>query len=395
MCDDFIKSVTQMLEELSISGSRDGALDSLNELFVSFNENLQLMDDDERASQRERCIEAQRVFHDAGLTIIQQLSGPPQPERMDVANEEPTEKSASATESNESPVASDQAENETSNAMALEDQGAWGGSEQTEQKSKETTAIESVRNSEQNVAGPSAAIVTDNASQWSRLPFLDFEQLFRPLFEIQQMSRVDETALNQFLVMLTEMREQAERLQFPLEQERQFIIALIQNRLDYVSRSLWMWQVDRNEPTLEQLVNFLVKRGSRIEAHERPQLAPAQGVVQRPAPAQGVVQRPAQAQGAIPRAPAPARAAGAGRPAVPKNKKHKPVCVSCGGEHYLHRCEDFKQMSLAQKRALLDHHRLCHNCFSSSHTTSQCNQNACKRCGTKHNSLVCPDGNQK
>ena len=185
--------------------------------------------------------------------------------------------------------------------------------------------------------------------------------------------------------MLTEMREQAERLQFPLEKERQFIIALIQNRLDRVSRSLWMWQVDRAEPTIDQLVNFLVKRGSRIEAHERSQ----------PIPAQGAVQRPVQAQGAISRAPAAARAAADKRPLTSKGKKHKPVCVSCSGEHYLHKCESFRKLTVAQKRSLLDYHRLGHNCFSSSHTTGQCNQGVCKRCGTKHNSVLCPDSDRE
>ena len=40
------------------------------------------MSDDERAAQRERCIEVKRVFHDVGLSIIEQLAGLSRSEQM-------------------------------------------------------------------------------------------------------------------------------------------------------------------------------------------------------------------------------------------------------------------------------------------------------------------------
>ena len=179
-----------------------------------------------------------------------------------------------------------------------------------------------------------------NVQQPVRIPYLDFELLFRPLFEVQQMAQVDEMALNRFLVTLMEMREQAGSLNFPLEQEQQVIIAIIQNRLDFVSRSLWMWQLDRREPTLDLLTDFLVKRCNRIESHERPSTSnQAQGAVpKRNVPNQGTVQRAPSS------ASAGSQAGPSEQSAAAKGKKHKPICMECNGEHYLHKCERFWQM---------------------------------------------------
>lgn len=380
MCDEFVDKIAKMLENLSINDSRETALDSLNQLFVTFNEEVQLMGEEERAAQHGRCIEAQRVFHNAGLRIIAQLPNQQeqQPEQNEmVVDEQKDEGESASTKSGGASVAASQADDQKSHSNSSEDDATWGSDVWNEPMATGNAATGQEHNTE-----PSTSAV--QAKQQVELPFLDFENLFRPLFEIQQMSRVDELCLSRFLATLEEMREQAERLHFPIEQERQFIIALIQNRLDYVSRSLWMWQLDRKEPTLELLTNFLIKRCGRIEAHER-QLHQV--------PAQNVSPRPPQ--GAVPRTSAASRAAVAEQPSTSKGKKHKPVCVECGGEHYLHKCDRFKEMSMVQKRAFLDHLRMCHNCFSSSHLTGQCKQGGCKRCGTKHNSLLCPDTNRK
>lgn len=147
--------------------------------------------------------------------------------------------------------------------------------------------------------------------------------------------------------------------------------------------------MDRREPTLEQLMDFLVKRSNRIEVHERPSTSgQAQGAT---------TKRSVSSKGAVPRASSAisAGSAAADQPSTSTGKKHKPICIECQGAHYLHKCDRFKSMTMAQKRAFLDYNRLCHNCFSSSHTTGQCKQGVCKRCGTKHNSLLCPMPKEK
>lgn len=372
MCDEFVQKITAMLEGLSIDSPPEQTLDSLNQLFASFSENLQLMSDEERAAQREQMVEAQRVFHSAGLQIINQLSGQTEAERSGMVVDEQT----AATEQNVAIVVSEQ--NEVAQEQAQlpqndDEDGAWGGEASASQNQMDVT--------------PSAEGASSSAEQLVRIPYLDFEYLFRPLFEMRSMEQVDEMELNRFIVTLIGIREQAERLAFPLEQEQQFIMALIQNRLDYVSRSLWMWQVDRDEPTLKDLESFLAKRSKRIEAHEQ-QNRPSTSAG--PSAGPSAASRFAPNSGAVPRAQAAPRVV-ANPPTTSKSKKSKATCVECNGEHFLHKCDRFKSMSMVQKRATLDFNRLCHNCFSAAHTTGQCTQGVCKRCKTKHNSLLCPN----
>lgn len=390
MGDKLIEKITEMLEGLSINDSHQAALEQLNQLFFSFAEELQLMEDEERETRREESIKAQRVFHNAGLSIIERLTGQAQPSQQEqsamVIDEQQAQPSqmqlASPGQVVLQQIALEQAADEQKIVppTANEEQGAWGGQE------PQATATGKSDTSDSPTSEPKSS---EREPERVHLSFLDFEALFRPLFEIQQMSQADKVTLNGILTVLLDVREQAERLNSPLEQERQAIISLIQNRLDYVSRSLWMWQMDRGEPTIDQLVNFLVKRSNRIETHEQPSTSGrAQGAI----PKRSVTNK-----GAVQRLPSSASAgsAASSQPSTSSGKKHKPVCVECQGAHYLHKCDRFKSMTMAQKRAILDYHRLCHNCFSASHTTGQCKQGVCKHCGTKHNSILCPKPKEK
>lgn len=199
------------------------------------------MDEEEQEARRRETIEAQRVFHNAGLSIIEQLVGPSQPTQQEqstmVIDEQPglsnETRMVSPGQIVAEQIALEQAadEQQAASVVVNEEEGAWGGQE------PESSAKEN--------AGASFSQATKSkASQCEpervHLAFLDFEALFRPLIEIQPMCQVDQMALNRMLATLLDMREQAERLNFPLEQEQQAIISFIQNRLDYVSRSLWM-----------------------------------------------------------------------------------------------------------------------------------------------------------
>lgn len=384
MGDKLIEKISEMLECLSVNEPPEAALERINQLFISFSEELQLMENEEREARRGETIEAQRVFHNAGLSIIERLEGQSQTPQQEQSAMVIDEQQVSANEmqlvspgqtvSEQIALEPATGERQTIPLIANEEEEAWGGQEQ-EASEKGNSDVSDSQTKESKAC--------ESEPKRVHLPFLDFEALFRPLFEIQQMSQVDKMALNRLLTVLLDMREKAESLNFPLEQERQAIISLIQNRLDYVSRSLWMWQMDRGEPTIEQLMNFLVKRSNRIEVHERPSTSgQAQGAIPR---------RSVSSKGAVQRLSSSVSvgSATAEQPSISTGKKHKPVCIECQGEHFLHKCDRFKSMTMGQKRAILNYHRLCHNCFSATHTTSQCKQGACKRCGTKHNSILC------
>lgn len=409
----FIEQVNKILTALAVEGSQhaEPALETLNAMFAAFQEDLRLLDDDVRESQRDDLIEAHRVFYSAGLTIIGQIAfsnesanscvqmheseqseEPEQVKDVEMAEgsfdvvqitveaQPPPEKIEPVPVADIAPTQPNVIEVEQNNAqipvvqVSFEEQGAWGSAEEVQpstskeaDKSKGAVAKQSLPPRVAEISEMAPGVSVENSSQ---LSYLDYERLMRPFFVLQPIERVDERALNEILVAISDVRARASELHFSMDKEWRWIFALIQSRMDMVSRSLWEWQLDREEPTLDGFINFLLKRSNRLHPHQRYAARAAQ--------------------------PSTSRASSVGHSgdnqptATQKPKKSKSICVNCGGDHFLHKCDGFKALSIKQKRAVLELHRLCHNCFSSAHLTGACSQGACKRCQTKHNSLVCP-----
>lgn len=108
------------------------------------------------------------------------------------------------------------------------------------------------------------------------------------------------------------------------------------------------------EPNLEKMIEFLMKRAQSISIIEGPNMMDKKSKVSEP---------------------------GA--------KKRKTACPRCCGNHYLHRCEQFRALKLLAKLETLRDANICGNCFSSSHSINNCPGGPCNRCAPiKHNSLL-------
>ena len=67
--------------------------------------------------------------------------------------------------------------------------------------------------------------------------------------------------------------------------------------------------------------------------------------------------------------------------------RQEPVCVLCPSWHRLWHCSKFRQMSPRERLALVEQHRLCHNCLLGSHDTRSCGKKSVclvENCGKKH-----------
>lgn len=419
MSDQFIMHVQKILEALSLEGPNhaEPALETLNAMFLAFQEDVRLLDDDVRENQRDDLLEAHRVFYSAGLTIIEQIvqieddastgindeveiEQPEQIKDIEMSSADESQNSVGVeqmvsetqppTENNEQISLAEASLNQSSTSdvqqqveneepipvvqVSFNQLGAWGGAELSQPSVSSNDESKSVQS--QELAAPRMVKLSEMCApvtnDWPQLSYLDYENLMRPLFMLRPLERVDERALNEILVAISAIRERALVLHFSLDREWRWIIAFIQSRMDEISRSLWVWQMDRKEPTLDDLLHFIIKRSNRLEPHERSAARSAQPSTSRAAQ------------------PSTSRASSTGGGAVPKSKKTKTVCVDCGGDHFLHKCEVFRAHTMKQKRLVLETNRLCHNCFSSAHLTGACSQGVCKRCQAKHNSLLCP-----
>lgn len=226
-------------------------------------------------------------------------------------------------------------------------------------------------------------IIKDVELEWMSPPYNDYCEIMEPIFALQPIEHVDERAINQILVTIVGAAENAREKGYTIERDQILIVALLHRILDVTSQSLWSWHIEGQEPTLSAFIGFLTKRAKRITPKELPSWASmmesnsrASSFVSAGASSTSHVVVPSTSNGTT--------TSGA------MAKKVKTVCVRCQGEHFLHRCPQFRTLTIPAKRATLNQARLCHNCFSATHATSDCKKGVCKRCNSKHNSILCP-----
>ncbi|XP_057337763.1 uncharacterized protein LOC130675883 [Microplitis mediator] len=71
------------------------------------------------------------------------------------------------------------------------------------------------------------------------------------------------------------------------------------------------------------------------------------------------------------------------------------ACIVCQESHKLYACDDFKKLGINEKYNKLKAAKLCFNCLNSGHRNSDCKWAGCKTCGSKHNTLLHVDRNDK
>lgn len=354
-----IDEVVKKLHELNIASSSKEQIDAeallceLNEQFLMLSEDFKLLpsDEQETAQNKNLFYSAQQTFHSAGTKLIKRIFDP------SVPTDEPEQMQTDENKGEQNLAES----NADSNA------GAVGGMplpvETTNASTEQSVASQSnvVPSAEQGAVGgvpppvepmnvPSSAIIQE-------LPYKKHLYMLQPLFALRPIVHVTEAAINSLLSAIHDMQERCEDAS--IEHVHLTIIGYVHSLMDPTSQALWLWQIEERRPTLDDLIAFLLKRSNTIEPPEPSEMS------------------------------APSTSSDFGGA-----KKKKKNCPLCKADHYLYRCKDFLGFSVGRRRIFLDSNYMCHNCFSTAHTTGQCAIGPCKLCRTKHNSLLCPKSEQ-
>lgn len=78
-------------------------------------------------------------------------------------------------------------------------------------------------------------------------------------------------------------------------------------------------------------------------------------------------------------------------PRTGRGDEPRPKCELCANErHWPFACPKFKALALRERWAYVNERKMCGNCFSSRHKTSDCSDKKCPRCIKLHNSCLCP-----
>ncbi|KXJ67893.1 hypothetical protein RP20_CCG008017 [Aedes albopictus] len=148
-----------------------------------------------------------------------------------------------------------------------------------------------------------------------------------------------------------------------------WLIHLILEKLDKETRASWSQEVvDTENPTFEDLLEFLKKRCEVLETCSAFSKKPVNELKKE-----------------------------AAKPVAEKLKMlHTTVdkkCAKCSSEHNTYQCEDFKNMSVKDRRELVQKAKLCFNCLRPSHSVKSCSsKTVCRNseCKQRHHTLLCP-----
>lgn len=143
------------------------------------------------------------------------------------------------------------------------------------------------------------------------------------------------------------------------------LIVLVTRKLPLRTRELWEEELEPTEvPTYVQLCEFLEKRYRTLESLELIGKSDTDNVVK------------------------PQFYKYNSKFTQPNNNRIN--CVACNvTAHSLIVCEQFLNMSLANRSAFVNAKRICRNCLAMSHTLTECKSNkSCFKCGRKHHTLL-------
>jgi len=69
--------------------------------------------------------------------------------------------------------------------------------------------------------------------------------------------------------------------------------------------------------------------------------------------------------------------------------KDRTACVSCNGNHALHKCDNFRKLPVRERRNLVKGKKNCFNCLGRGHMSRECkSNNRCATCNKSHHSLL-------
>lgn len=375
------------IERVGVSDEPTEQLDELNEQFTKLLDDFNTLPPEQQGATevRRSFYQGQSDFHYAAHRCILELCEvksnddsqiPPGQGNIQPMNEDQIEhvdgdSASSKSTSTESPPKPDQIPptelviEEPPKESAGVDEAA-GGAGDTEMKEKLPLPTDQMDdwNDETPVVKENALVALNTLS------YKNYRFCLEPILQLPTITRISEAALDNVVRALNEAARRASNFNACIESETRAIVAMLHSLLDRPTQVMVyamarQVEVTGGTVTLNMLAGCLIDRSQNILPEELQ------------------VDNFSREQSRDP-SPTPSTS-GASASAT---RKPKVMCPNCGAEHYLHRCDAFKQLTYAQRISVIEYNRLCHNCFMNTHRTEQCPKKGCKRCGFLHNSLL-------
>lgn len=203
------------------------------------------------------------------------------------------------------------------------------------------------------------------------------ERHINELYDMKPIVRESSVSLRQMLATLTKNIRVLETLELSKNSlSEQLLHTLVCNRLDPDTRKALQNRLKPDVlPKFDDLIEFLEQRCHVLESIENSCAARSQN------------SKPA------------AIASSSG---YTKTQKQPPIrthsfmshqklqsqCILCNQMHYLNQCKKFLSLSPSERHSKVKENKLCYNCFSHNHSVSDCKSSLCRKCNSKHHTLL-------
>lgn len=184
----------------------------------------------------------------------------------------------------------------------------------------------------------------------------------KAIFNIPNVNKESSASFRQMVDELSKHLRSLETLQTKEETFETMIIYVLTNKLDLKSTKDWEEKKQGEVPSLVDFKDFLKNKADLLETLEA---RTAKGIDYN-------YQKQAK----------------------PIIKHHKTftatisTCNYCKKEHSIYQCKDFLDMSVEDRLDQVRRLGLCFNCLRTKHTNKQCLSGPCRKCRSKHNTLL-------
>lgn len=264
-------------------------------------------------------------------------------------------------------------------------------------KEKLATAITEVKESEQPSECLSANSNTSKLIDIMQLSFEEYADLLKPVIGLPLIIEVDVASIDKVIDAIANITAVAAKKGIKMLQAvNRTVIVVVISKIDKASQLAWKYEIGRQEPTFDFLIEFLCKRKKdddvKIGASAAVQNFKIPSKKSKEQPAHGgacgsgsMVKSKKSGGSARTVTPSPQR-----NPNKKPKKNETPFCPLCPNrdDHNIRGCGKFMRMSLEDREGVLYRHNMCINCFSFTHTVQMCLDGPCKTCKKRHNSLI-------
>lgn len=184
------------------------------------------------------------------------------------------------------------------------------------------------------------------------LSYAQCRHILQPILQLER-GKLTTSTMKEISNAIKKVQENAKRAKFDLSGLELPIIALVHDKFDSVTKSIWEFQTLTSDPTFSVLEDFLRNRSKLVSAEIRNQ------------------------------------SPGGFEQMEPEPRRRQIWCVYCKlATHTIFKCEHFDTLTIRAKTDFLQREGRCLNCLTQ-HGRNPCPSGHCRTCNEPHNSMLC------